>query len=192
MVQLDGQKRAGPIACTHLDHDGFEHYPRITRALGGVQLLILDDWGLEPLDHHHQPVARRGLARRDRRSDLCRRHPRPPRPQRPPPQPVRRQPAEDKIEASRERLTEPELRCHELPASKAPRAGREADPHRAALGQHGVSAIAQRVTSSADSCRRCEAWKAEPWRRRIGRCRVLVAGWRNPLGQFHSASPRLG
>jgi DNA replication protein DnaC len=25
-------------------------YARIQRALGGVQLLILDDWGLEPLD----------------------------------------------------------------------------------------------------------------------------------------------
>ena len=29
---------------------GDGRYARITRALGGVQLLILDDWGLEPLD----------------------------------------------------------------------------------------------------------------------------------------------
>src|SRR5258708_5075104 len=29
---------------------GDGRYPRIARALGGVQLLILDDWGLEPLD----------------------------------------------------------------------------------------------------------------------------------------------
>lgn len=29
---------------------GDGRYPRVLRALGGVQLLILDDWGLEPLD----------------------------------------------------------------------------------------------------------------------------------------------
>jgi DNA replication protein DnaC len=29
---------------------GDGHYPRLLRALGGVQLLILDDWGLELLD----------------------------------------------------------------------------------------------------------------------------------------------
>jgi DNA replication protein DnaC len=29
---------------------GDGRYARILRALGGVQLLILDDWGLEPLD----------------------------------------------------------------------------------------------------------------------------------------------
>lgn len=29
---------------------GDGRYARLTRALGGVQLLILDDWGLEPLD----------------------------------------------------------------------------------------------------------------------------------------------
>jgi DNA replication protein DnaC len=29
---------------------GDGRYPRIQRALGGVQLLILDDWGLQPLD----------------------------------------------------------------------------------------------------------------------------------------------
>ena len=29
---------------------GDGRYARIQRSLGGVQLLILDDWGLEPLD----------------------------------------------------------------------------------------------------------------------------------------------
>ena len=29
---------------------GYGRYPRIMRSLNGVQLLILDDWGLEPLD----------------------------------------------------------------------------------------------------------------------------------------------
>src|ERR1700739_338957 len=29
---------------------GEGRYARITRAFGGVQLLILDDWGLQPLD----------------------------------------------------------------------------------------------------------------------------------------------
>ena len=28
---------------------GDGRYPRLMRALGGVKLLILDDWGLEPL-----------------------------------------------------------------------------------------------------------------------------------------------
>src|SRR5512144_2971650 len=36
---------------------GDGRYPRVLRALGGVQLLILDDWGLEPLD----PQARHDL-----------------------------------------------------------------------------------------------------------------------------------
>jgi DNA replication protein DnaC len=36
---------------------GGGRYARIQRALGGVQLLILDDWGLEPLD----AAARHGL-----------------------------------------------------------------------------------------------------------------------------------
>ena len=79
---------------------GDGRYARLLRALGGVQLLILDDWGLEPLDaaarhdlleileerygatrhHHHQPNPGRPVARRDRQSDLCRRYPRSPRP----------------------------------------------------------------------------------------------------------------
>ena len=80
---------------------GDGRYARILRSLAGVQLLILDDWGLEPLDagarhdlyeiredrygrrsHPHQPDPGRQMARRDRRPDLCRRHPRPSRPQR--------------------------------------------------------------------------------------------------------------
>jgi hypothetical protein len=28
---------------------GDGRYPRLMRALGGVQLLILDDWGIDPL-----------------------------------------------------------------------------------------------------------------------------------------------
>ncbi len=68
---------------------GDGRYLRVLRALGGVKLLILDDWGLEPLDpqarhdlleileerwpaldHRHQPTARRQTARRDRLPDL--------------------------------------------------------------------------------------------------------------------------
>ena len=94
---------------------GDGRYARLMRALGGVQLLILDDWGLEPLDadarhdlleiledalrpplhHHHQPAARRRVARADRRPHLRRRHPRPPRPQCPSHRAHRRQPAQD-------------------------------------------------------------------------------------------------
>ena len=94
--------------------------PASLRALGGVQLLILDDWGLEPLDagarHDLLEILEERYGRRstiitsqlpvdnwherDRRSDLCRRHPRPPRPQRPPHRSHRRQPAPDPTETS--------------------------------------------------------------------------------------------
>src|SRR5579885_763075 len=40
------QKLFGELALAR----GDGRYARLTRALGGVQLLILDDWGLEPLD----------------------------------------------------------------------------------------------------------------------------------------------
>src|SRR6516162_3861518 len=33
---------------------GDGRYPRLMRALGGVKLLILDDWGLEPLGHEQR------------------------------------------------------------------------------------------------------------------------------------------
>ena len=92
---------------------GDGRYARILRDLAGVQLLILDDWGLEPLDagaRHdlyeilEERYGRRStiltsqipvdkMACRDRRSDLCRRHPRSPPPQRPPHRSRRRQPA---------------------------------------------------------------------------------------------------
>ncbi|MGY4501311.1 DNA replication protein DnaC [Bradyrhizobium sp. GM24.11] len=68
---------------------GDGRHPRLLRALGRVDLLILDDWGLEPLDaarpprppgdprgplrpplhHRHQPASRRSMARADRRAD---------------------------------------------------------------------------------------------------------------------------
>jgi hypothetical protein len=62
---------------------GDGRYARILRSVTGVQLLILDDWGLEPLDHPHQPDPRRQMACFYRPPDLCRRHPRSPRSQRP-------------------------------------------------------------------------------------------------------------
>ena len=34
---------------------GDGRYPRIMRSLNGVQLLILNDWGLEPLDAKRSP-----------------------------------------------------------------------------------------------------------------------------------------
>jgi hypothetical protein len=39
-----------PDGCENLDCDGAHGYTRISRGLGRVDLLILDDWGLEPLD----------------------------------------------------------------------------------------------------------------------------------------------
>jgi DNA replication protein DnaC len=42
---------------------GDGRYARIQRALGGVQLLILDDWGLEPLDAAaHRDSERRSVS----------------------------------------------------------------------------------------------------------------------------------
>ena len=80
---------------------GDGRYARILRGLAGVQLLILDDWGLEPLDagarHNLYEILEECYGRRstiltsqipvdcrDRRPNLCQRHPRPSRPQRPP------------------------------------------------------------------------------------------------------------
>ena len=80
---------------------GDGRYARILRDLAGVQLLILDDWGLEPLDagarHNLYEILEECYGRRstiltsqipvdcrDRRPNLCQRHPRPSRPQRPP------------------------------------------------------------------------------------------------------------
>jgi hypothetical protein len=77
-----------------------------------------------PLHHHHQPAPRRELARGDRQSNLRRRHPRPPRPQRPTAKPIRRQPPANPREAAAEKLTAQHDRCHRLPASEAPRPGR--------------------------------------------------------------------
>ena len=76
---------------------GDGRYPRLMRALGGVKLLILDDWGLEPLgpEQRHDlleivedrygrgatlitsQIPDRPLAWPDRRSHHGRRHPRP-------------------------------------------------------------------------------------------------------------------
>jgi hypothetical protein len=60
-TQLPGVASAGPRLNLHghqpvLDGCGASpFYARLLRALAGVQLLILDDWGLQPLDagaHH--------------------------------------------------------------------------------------------------------------------------------------------
>ena len=118
---------------------GDGRYARVMRSLNGAQLLILDDWGLEPLD---------GSARRDlyeileerygRRStiltsqipvdkwhevigdpDLCRCHSRPPRPQRPSHRSRRRQPAANPTEISRKGLTStPLLGKNQPPAGR--------------------------------------------------------------------------
>ena len=89
---------------------GDGRYARLLRALGGVQLLILDDWGLEPLDdqarHDLLEILEERYGRRSTivtsqlpvahgteviaRADLRRRHPRPAHPQCSPPRPQRR------------------------------------------------------------------------------------------------------
>ena len=76
--------------------------PRLMAAWAKVEVLVLDDLGLQPvpaaraadlleviedragpaLDHRHQPAAGRPLARGPRRAHRRRRDPRPPRPQR--------------------------------------------------------------------------------------------------------------
>jgi hypothetical protein len=103
------------------------HFVRHTdesRGVGGASPLFYAWWRGESNGLHHQPASRRRLARRHRKPDLCRRHPRPPRPQRSSPQPVRRKPSTHTLKTGPERLTKPVLRCHQLPASEVPRPGR--------------------------------------------------------------------
>ena len=100
---------------------GDGRYARIMRSLGGTQLLILDDWGLDPLDAGPGPG--RQMARGDWRPDLCRRHPRSPRPQRPPHRSRRRQPATDPTETGHKGLTHSSLLAKNQPASRTPQAG---------------------------------------------------------------------
>jgi hypothetical protein len=108
---------------------GDGRYARIMRSLTAAQLLILDDWGLEPLD---------GGARRDlyeileerygRRPDLRRGHSRPPRPQRPSHRSRRRQPATNPTEISHEGLTSSSL------LAKTPTTSRDAPSGRHHVG----------------------------------------------------------
>jgi chromosomal replication initiation ATPase DnaA len=108
---------------------GDGRYARIMRSLTAAQLLILDDWGLEPLD---------GGARRDlyeileerygRRPDLRRCHSRPPRPQRPSHRSRRRQPATNPTEISHEGLTSSSL------LAKTPTTSRDAPSGRHHVG----------------------------------------------------------
>jgi hypothetical protein len=119
---------------------GDGRYARILRGLTGVQLLILDDWGLEPLD----AGARRDLyeileERYGRRStiltsqipvdkwhafigdpDLCRCHPRPPRSQRPSYRSDRREPQTPTLQIDPKGLTTSPQLYQKSTASRAP------------------------------------------------------------------------
>ena len=76
---------------------GDGRYGRLLRALGGVQLLILDDWGLEPLNadarHDLLEILEERYGRRHWRSNLCRCRSRSPPSQRPAHRSQRRLPA---------------------------------------------------------------------------------------------------
>lgn len=105
---------------------GDGRYARLLETLARVELLILDDWGLEPLnadraprsarnprralwpplDRRDQPASCPAMARGDRRSDPCGRHPRSPRSQRTPRRDLRRKPSQDQSASRKEGLTE--------------------------------------------------------------------------------------
>ena len=103
---------------------GDGRHPRLLRNLGRADLLILDDWGLEPLDaaarhdlleileerygrrsDDYLPASSGTVARNNRRSDLCRRHPGSSRSQRSPHRTRRRKHAPDQRQTDPEGLT---------------------------------------------------------------------------------------
>src|SRR3954470_20541823 len=124
---------------------GDGRYPRLVRALGGVKLLILDDWGLEPLgpEQRHDLLEivedRYGRgATLHRRLDPCRRHPRPGRPQRPPHPAQRRVPAQA-AKRPRHRLTKPNQQGEITSDQPAIRHPADIDRNRwpTSIGTHG-------------------------------------------------------
>ena len=72
------------------------------------------------LDHSHQPDPRRQMARLYRRPDLCRRHPRPPRSQRPLHRSRRREPQTPTLHIDPKELTTSSQLCQKSTASRAP------------------------------------------------------------------------
>jgi DNA replication protein DnaC len=118
---------------------GDGRYARILRGLTGVHLLILDDWGLEPLDAGarrdlyeilEERYGRRStiltsqipveMARLHWRPNICRRHPRPPRSQRPPHRSRRREPETRTRQIEPKGLTTSLQLWQKSTASKAP------------------------------------------------------------------------
>ena len=88
-------------------------------------------------------------------SDLCRRHSRPPRPQRSTAQPVRRQPAANPNKINPQELTEPTGRCHKSSASEAPPwAASRRNTGRHQVGMPGR--LHRNPHSVAESNRHCE------------------------------------
>ena len=110
---------------------GDGRHPRLLRNLGRADLLILDDWGLEPLDAarpprsarnprraiwppldgHHLTTPRGPLARNHRRSHIRGRNPGPPRSQCSPNRTHRRKHATDPRQTEPEGLTTRHRRC---------------------------------------------------------------------------------
>ena len=74
----------------------YQRVPKLFAARGTLRA---------PLDHPHQPDPGRQMARLHRRSDICRRHPRPPRSQRPSHRSRRREPETPTRQIDPKRLT---------------------------------------------------------------------------------------
>jgi hypothetical protein len=132
-----------------------------------VQLLILDDWGLEPLDaaarHDLLEILEERYGRRSTiitsqipvdkwheliRDPLCRRHPRSPRPQRSPDQSHRPQPATLASGQGIQGLTAPVAECKKLSASEAPNPGDIMSERRATSSRNAWAASSESAEKS--------------------------------------------
>ena len=150
---------------------GDGRYARILRSLAGVQLLILDDWGLEPLDSgaRHDLYEILLEERYGRRStiltsqipvdkwdavigdpDLCRHDPRPPRSQPPSDRSRRREPQTPTPQIDPKGLTTSLQFCQKSNASMVPAS--QARSSRIA-GRHHLGISGSTLSESADGAR---------------------------------------
>jgi hypothetical protein len=157
---------------------GDGRYARMLRSLTGVRLLILDDWGLEPLDASarrdlyeilEERYGRRStiltsqipvdkMARFCWRSDLFRRHPRPPCSPRPSHRSHRQEPEAAALQTSTKGLTISPQLCQKSIASKGPAS--QATSFRIAGRDHlGISGRHHRIWTKSVGSKSGEAMR---------------------------------